>query len=106
VYSKDFEARSHRPVEEWRLLQVADAIRVESHPIVAEQHFAGGLGMNGVGVIQERRPKKRGAVCGKPEQKKGYQADRRSGENAGFRRHAAAMRKALSSSKENPVLVA
>ena len=49
-----FEARGHGPIEERSLLEVADAVGVESDPVVAEEDLAGDLGVDGVGVVEQR----------------------------------------------------
>jgi hypothetical protein len=67
MYSKDFKARGHGPVQQGRLFQVADAIDVESDPVVTEYHFASGFGVDGVGVIEKRRAKKSSAIGGQPD---------------------------------------
>ncbi len=104
MYSKELKARGHDPVQEGCLFQVADAICVESDPIVAEHDFAGRFGMNGVGIIEERGPKKGGAIGDYPEETKGSQIDGGAGRDAGFRRHAGAVRRESSRSTENSVL--
>ena len=43
----------HGPVEERGLLEVADAVGVEGDVVVAEEHFAGDFGVDGVGVVEE-----------------------------------------------------
>ena len=48
-------ARGHRPVEERRFFEVADAVGVERDVVVAEQHLAGDFGVDGVGVVEQRR---------------------------------------------------
>jgi hypothetical protein len=101
VYSKNFEARGHGPVQEGRLFQVTDAIDVESDPVVTEHHFAGGFGVDGVGVIQKRRPKKGSAIGGQPKQKKNREMDALAGIDKGVSGHAAAVRKEWSDGAEN-----
>jgi hypothetical protein len=104
MYSKEFKARGYGPVQEGRLFQVADAIYVESDPIVAEHDFAGRFGMNGVSVIEERGPKKGGAIGDHPEETKSSQINGGAGRGVSFRRHAGAGRRESSRSRENPVL--
>ena len=41
AYAENFHAGGHGPVEERRFLQIADAVGVESHPVVAEEHLPG-----------------------------------------------------------------
>ena len=52
---EDAEAGGHGPVEEWGFFEVADAVGVEGDPVVAEKHLAGDFGVDGVGVVEERR---------------------------------------------------
>ena len=51
--SEELEAGGHRPVEQRRLLQVANAVGVERDPIVAQEHLARDLGVDRVGVVQQ-----------------------------------------------------
>jgi hypothetical protein len=53
--AEEFEAGRHGPVEERGLFEVADAVGVEGYPVVAKKHLAGDLGVDGVGVVEERR---------------------------------------------------
>ena len=52
--AEETEAGGHGPVEEWGFLEVADAVGVEGNPVVAEKDLAGDLGVDGVGVVEER----------------------------------------------------
>ena len=51
--AEEFEACGYRPVEERSFFEVTDAVGVEGDPVVAKEHFAGDLGMDGVGVVKE-----------------------------------------------------
>ncbi len=51
--AEDAEAGGHGPVEEWGFFEVANAVGVEGDPVVAEEHFAGDFGVDGVGVVEE-----------------------------------------------------
>ena len=53
--SEEAEAGGHRPVEERGFLEVADSVGVERDPVVALEHLAGDLGVDGVGVVEEWR---------------------------------------------------
>ena len=53
--AEELEAGGHGPVEERGLFEVADAVGVEGDPVVAEEHLAGDLGVDGVGVVEEGR---------------------------------------------------
>ena len=55
VDAEEFVAEGHAPVEDRGLFEVADAVGVESDPVVAEKHLAGDLGVDGVGVVEQRR---------------------------------------------------
>ena len=62
-------AGSHRPIEQRRLLQVADAVGVERDIVVAEEHLACDFDVHGVGVIQQRgREKREAGVKREPQQ--------------------------------------
>ena len=52
---KSLKLAAMRPVEEWGFFEVADAVGVEGDPVVAEEHLAGDFGVDGVGVVEERR---------------------------------------------------
>ena len=52
---KSLKAGGHGPVEERGFLEVADAVGVEGDPVVAEEHLAGDFGVDGVGVVEQRR---------------------------------------------------
>ena len=67
-YAKQPKGGRHAPVQQGSLLQVANAVRVESHVVVAPQHLAGNFGMHGIRAIQERRIEQRKtAVQQQPE---------------------------------------
>ena len=55
VDAEEFVAEGHAPVEEWGFFEVADTVGVEGDPVVAEDHLAGDFGVDGVGVVEERR---------------------------------------------------
>ncbi len=64
----------HAPVEQRRFLQVANAVGIERHVIVAQQHLARDLHVHAVGIIQQRRaPQGEAAVKGQPQQQHGPQ---------------------------------
>ncbi len=66
--AEEAHARGHGPVEEGGLFEVADAVGVKGDPVVAEEHLAGDLGVDGVGVIEERWGEEgEGAVEEEPE---------------------------------------
>ncbi len=76
----DAHGGGHGPVEERRLLEVADAVGVEGDVIVAEEHLAGDFGVDGVGVVEERRGEEGEAgVEGDPEKEDGEERGARSG---------------------------
>jgi len=68
VDAEEFEAGGDGPVEERGLFEVADAVGVEGDPVVTEEHLAGDLGVDGVGVVEERRGEEReGGIEEEPE---------------------------------------
>ena len=60
VEAEDFEADGDEPVGERSLFEVTDAVDVEGHPVSGEGHVAGGAGVGGVGVVEQRRGEERG----------------------------------------------
>jgi hypothetical protein len=86
----DAHGGGHGPVEEWGLLEVADAVGVEGNGVVAEKHFAGDFGVDAVGVVEEwRREEGEGGVEGDPEEKDGEERGAGTGDWARWwcRRH-------------------
>ena len=59
--AEELEAGGHRPVQQRRLLQIADAVGVERDPVVAQEHLARDLGVDGVGVVEQGRGEEREA---------------------------------------------
>ena len=75
----DAHAGGHGPVEERGFLEVADAVGVEGDVVVAEEHLAGDFGVDGVGVVEERRGEEGEAgVEGDPEQEDGEERGARA----------------------------
>ena len=52
--AEDLDGCGFRPVVEGGFFQVADAVGVKGDGVVAEEHLAGDLGVDGVGVVEER----------------------------------------------------
>ena len=67
VEAEDAEAEGVEPVGEGRFLEVADAVDVEGDPVAGEGHVAGGVGVGGVGVVEQRRGEERGEEDDEPE---------------------------------------
>ena len=80
---RDAHGRGHRPVEQRSFLQVADSVGVERDPVVAQEHFAGDFGVDGVGVVEQR---------GAEEREAGVERDPEHGERE--RRRERALRRA------------
>src|SRR5262249_14872499 len=53
--AENLVCRRHRPIHQRRLLQIANAVNVQRHPIAALDHLARGLSVRGVGVVLQRR---------------------------------------------------
>ena len=53
--AEELETGSHGPVKERGFFEVPNVVGVESDPVVAKKHLAGDLGVDGVGVVEERR---------------------------------------------------
>ncbi len=69
VDAEELEAGGHGPVEERGFFEVADAVGVEGDPVVAEEHLAGDLGVDGVCVVEEGWGEEGvGGVEGEPEE--------------------------------------
>jgi hypothetical protein len=66
VEAEDAEAEGDEPVGEWCLLEVTDAVDLEGDEIAAEGHVAGGVGVGGVGVVEQRRGEERGEEDDEP----------------------------------------
>ena len=49
------EAGGDDPIGERGFFEVADAVGVEGDPVVTEEHLAGDLGVDGVGVVEQGR---------------------------------------------------
>ncbi len=58
----------HEPVEEGGFFEVADSVGGEGDEVVGEDHLAGGFGVDGVGVVEERGEKEgEGGIEQEPE---------------------------------------
>jgi len=76
----DLHARSHRPIHQRGFFEVPDSIRVERDVVVAEQHLAGDLSMQGVCVVEQRRREQREAAVERyPKHEHGKQRGARAG---------------------------
>ncbi len=76
--AEQFIAGGHAPVEQRRFFQVSQAVDVEGGPVVAEHHLARGLGVHGIGIVEQRRAPDAGNVEGKPDQHDQHHAKRGS----------------------------
>ena len=68
VISEEVVIGSGQPIRQRRLFQIADAIYFQRDPVAALRHVLGGGGVGGIGVIQQRRRKKRGHMDGCEDQ--------------------------------------
>jgi hypothetical protein len=68
LHAEDFIAGCHAPVQQRSLFQITHAVDIQRGPIVADKHLAGGFGVDGVGVIQQRRREQAGNVNDRPQQ--------------------------------------
>ena len=91
--AEDSKTGRDGPVEERRFLQVADAVNVKRHPVVAKEYLACRFRVDGIGIVQKRRGKERRTVDDEPEEKKHGEIDQRAGIGVVFKRHRAAVRK-------------
>src|SRR5207253_765366 len=74
-------APTRRTDENWRPrpstsaepFQIADAVDVKRHPVVAQDHFPSGLGMDRVGIVQQGRAEDAGNVNHQPQEQKNEQ---------------------------------
>jgi hypothetical protein len=62
--------RGHAPIREGSLFEVADAVFVQGHPVVAEEDVAAGVGVGSVHIVLKGRSEKSGTVDGEPKEKK------------------------------------
>ena len=67
VEAEDAEAEGDEPVGERGFFEVADAVDVEGDEVAGEGHVAGGAGVGGVGVVEQRRGEERGEEEDEPE---------------------------------------
>jgi len=67
VEAEDAEAEGNEPVGERGFFEVSDAVDVEGDEVAGEGHVAGGAGVGGVGVVEQRRREERGEVNDQPE---------------------------------------
>ncbi len=70
VDAEELETGGHAPVEQRRFFEVADAVRVERDPVAADEHLAGDLGVDRVGVVEQRRRQQREAGVEEEPQRK------------------------------------
>ena len=68
VHAENFVADAHAPIQQRRFFQIANAIDVERGPVVTGDHLARRFGVNGVGVIEQRRREQPGDVNDRPQQ--------------------------------------
>ncbi len=71
------QAEGGDPVGQRRLFEIADAVDVQRHPVAGLEHGLRGLGVGGVGVVQQRWSPQRGEEDGQPESEDGEQRGRR-----------------------------
>ena len=56
--SKEAEADCIKPIGQRGLFKIADAVDLERDPVSARQDVARGVGVGGIGVVEERRREK------------------------------------------------
>ncbi len=83
--SEEAEADGDQPVGQRGLFEVADAVDVERDPVAALEHVAGGVGVGGVGVVEQRRGEEGGAEEEDPKAEEQKQRGRaaRAGDGLG-----------------------
>ncbi len=67
VEAEDAEAEGVEPVGEGGFFEIADAVDVEGDEVSGEGHVAGGVGVGGVGVVEQGRGEERGEEDDEPE---------------------------------------
>jgi hypothetical protein len=67
VEAEQAEAESVEPVGERGFFEVADAIDVQGDEVAGEGHVAGGVGVGGIGIVEQRRREERGEEEEKPQ---------------------------------------
>src|SRR5258708_1411212 len=60
------EAQRNRPIHQRRFFEIADAVGVQRDPVAAEDDLASGLGVHGIGVVEQRRMEEAGDVNQRP----------------------------------------
>ena len=69
IEAEEAIADGDEPVRERGFFEVADAVDLERDPIAGEGHVAGGTGVRGVGVVEQRRGEEGGEEDGEPKQR-------------------------------------
>ena len=59
ILAKDAVEAGLKPIGQWRLLKIANAVHLQRDPVAALRHVLRGLRVGGVGVVQQRRRKQR-----------------------------------------------
>ena len=75
VEAEEAEAEGDEPVGERRFFEVADAVDAEGDEVAGEGHVAGGVGVGGVGVVEQRRGEESGEEEDQPETAEEEQSD-------------------------------
>ncbi len=67
VEAEEAEAKGDEPVGEWCFFEIADAVDMEGDEVAGEGHVAGGVGVGGVSVVEQRWGEERGEEDDQPE---------------------------------------
>jgi hypothetical protein len=79
VEAEEAKAEGDEPVGERRFFEVTDAVNAEGDEVAGDGHVAGGAGVSGVGVVEQRRSEEGGEEDDQPKAGK----DEESGAMAG-----------------------
>ena len=82
VIAEDMVVDGGEPVGKRRLFQIADAVDLQRDPVAGERHVLRGIGVGGVGIIQQRRREERRKIDGEPDQQQDRPGASREKESA------------------------
>ncbi len=85
VEAEDAEADGDDPVGQRSFFEIADAVDAQGDPVAGESHLAGGVGVGGVGVVEQGRGEERGEEDDQPEAERGWRRRWSGGDRSGWR---------------------
>src|ERR1700687_946775 len=91
--AEKFEAHRDRPVKERRFFEIANAVSMKRHPIIAQHHLARRFSVHRIRIIQQCGTKYPRSIHGQPENEERNKIKWRSPKRSRFRRHTTAIQK-------------